>query len=106
MQLSHADPNKIRAAYNHADYVEQRRMMMQEWADRLDGWERGEPVVRPVMAQALPHSLAGIESYLQLLAQGRLPQPGHGVIAGMHGQAETGLSGGRVSGYSSAHYVQ
>ncbi len=85
VQLSHADPNKIRAAYNHADYVEQRRMMMQEWADRLDGWERGEPVVRPVMAQALPHSLAGIESYLQLLAQGRLPQPGHGVIAGMHG---------------------
>lgn len=81
VQLSHADPNKIRAAYNHADYVEQRRVMMQSG---LTGWERGEPVVRPVMAQALPHSLAGIESYLQLLAQGRLPQPEHEAIEGMH----------------------
>lgn len=38
-QLSHSDPNKIRAAYNHAEYVEQRRRMMQDWADRLDQWE-------------------------------------------------------------------
>ena len=38
VQLSHADPNKIRAAYNHADYVEQRRMMMQDWADHLVQW--------------------------------------------------------------------
>jgi hypothetical protein len=38
-QLSHCDPNKIRAAYNHAEYVEQRRRMMQDWADRLDQWE-------------------------------------------------------------------
>ena len=38
-QLSHCDPNKIRAAYNHAEYVEQRRRMMQNWADRLDQWE-------------------------------------------------------------------
>lgn len=46
VQLSHADPNKIRAAYNHAVYVEQRRMMMQEWADRLDRWEGGEAVMK------------------------------------------------------------
>lgn len=39
-QLSHSDPNRIRAAYNHAEYVEQRRQMMQEWADRIDQWER------------------------------------------------------------------
>jgi len=24
------------SAYNHAEYVEQRRRMMQDWADRLD----------------------------------------------------------------------
>ncbi|MFC3656783.1 hypothetical protein ACFOPN_14270 [Xanthomonas hyacinthi] len=24
------------AAYNHAEYVEQRRRMMQDWADRID----------------------------------------------------------------------
>ncbi|WP_425490518.1 tyrosine-type recombinase/integrase [Brenneria izadpanahii] len=35
-QLSHAGPNKVRATYNHAAYVEQRRVMMQDWADRLD----------------------------------------------------------------------
>lgn len=41
-QLSHADPNQIRATYNHAQYVEQRRVMMQDWADRVDLLERGE----------------------------------------------------------------
>lgn len=34
-QLSHADPNPVRAAYNHASYVEQRREMMQWWADQF-----------------------------------------------------------------------
>lgn len=29
-QLSHTDPNKVSAAYNHAAYVEQRRIMMQD----------------------------------------------------------------------------
>jgi len=44
VQLSHVDPNQVRAAYNHAAYVEQRRQMMQDWADLLDRWENGEPV--------------------------------------------------------------
>jgi hypothetical protein len=49
-QLSHADPNAIRAAYNHAEYVEQRRRMMQDWADRLDwcGQGRVEEASRPL----------------------------------------------------------
>lgn len=34
-QLSHADNNKSRASYNHASYVEQRREMMQWWADKV-----------------------------------------------------------------------
>ncbi|MGO4801614.1 tyrosine-type recombinase/integrase [Pseudomonas sp. W22_MBD1_FP4] len=37
-QLSHADPDKVSAAYNHAEYVEQRRTMMQGWANCLDLW--------------------------------------------------------------------
>lgn len=41
-QLSHADPNRISAIYNHAQYVEQRRVMMQDWANRLDLLEQGE----------------------------------------------------------------
>lgn len=41
-QLSHSDPNKVSSAYNHAKYVEPRRRMMQDWADRLDLLEHGE----------------------------------------------------------------
>lgn len=41
-QLSHADPNKVSATYNHALYVEPRRKMMQDWSDRLDLLEWGE----------------------------------------------------------------
>jgi integrase len=41
-QLSHADPDKVSSAYNHAMYVEPRRRMMQDWADRLDMLEQGE----------------------------------------------------------------
>ncbi|PMR78730.1 tyrosine-type recombinase/integrase [Billgrantia endophytica] len=41
-QLSHVDPNQVRRTYNHAKYVEQRRRMMQDWADRLDLFEQGQ----------------------------------------------------------------
>lgn len=40
-QLSHSDPDRVSSSYNHAEYVEPRRHMMQDWADRLDLWERG-----------------------------------------------------------------
>lgn len=35
-QLSHGEKNAIRAAYNRAEYLPERRAMMQEWADYLD----------------------------------------------------------------------
>lgn len=35
-QLAHSDKNKIRAIYNHAEYLPERRKMMQAWADYLD----------------------------------------------------------------------
>lgn len=41
-QLSHVDPNPVRRTYNHAEYVEQRRRMMQDWADRLDLFEQDQ----------------------------------------------------------------
>ena len=41
-QLSHADRDKVSAAYNHAEYVQQRRGMMQDWADRLDLFEQNQ----------------------------------------------------------------
>lgn len=35
-QLAHKDPNAIRDIYNQAKYLEERRQMMQAWADHLD----------------------------------------------------------------------
>jgi integrase len=34
-QLAHRERNKVRASYNHASYMPERRKMMQEWADYL-----------------------------------------------------------------------
>lgn len=35
-QLAHSERNAVRAAYNHAEYLPERRKMMQWWADHLD----------------------------------------------------------------------
>jgi hypothetical protein len=35
-QLAHDERNKVRAAYSHAQYLPERRRMMQQWADYLD----------------------------------------------------------------------
>lgn len=34
-QLAHTEKNKVTAAYNRAEYWEEREVMMQEWADLL-----------------------------------------------------------------------
>jgi integrase len=45
-QLAHKDRNKIRATYNKAKYLEERRQMMQAWADYLDELRKLEPALR------------------------------------------------------------
>ena len=35
-QLAHSERNKARASYNHAEYLADRRAMMQAWADLID----------------------------------------------------------------------
>lgn len=40
-QLAHAERNKVRAAYNRAEYLDERRKMMQWWADYLDRAQNG-----------------------------------------------------------------
>jgi integrase len=35
-QLAHGERDGVRASYNYADYLPQRKLMMQEWADYLD----------------------------------------------------------------------
>lgn len=44
-QLAHAERNSIRAAYNYAEYLPERRKMMQAWADYLIGLTRGATVI-------------------------------------------------------------
>lgn len=41
-QLAHAERSKVRAAYNHAQFLPDRRRMMQEWADKIDFLARPE----------------------------------------------------------------
>ena len=44
-QLAHKEPNKIRGAYNRAEYLTERRAMMQQWADMVDAYARGADVL-------------------------------------------------------------
>jgi integrase len=41
----------VRAVYNKAEYAEQRRAMLQAWADRLDDWVRNGANVVPIRRQ-------------------------------------------------------
>ncbi|MFP4168429.1 MAG: tyrosine-type recombinase/integrase [Desulfonatronovibrionaceae bacterium] len=45
MQLAHIDKNQVRAVYNRAEYLDQRRNMMQAWADYLDALKAGGKVL-------------------------------------------------------------
>ena len=38
-QLAHVEGNKVKAAYNHAEYLNERTEMMQWWADHLDSFK-------------------------------------------------------------------
>jgi len=44
-QLAHAERNKVRAAYNRALHLPERKRMMQAWADYLDGLRENAQVV-------------------------------------------------------------
>jgi integrase len=44
-QLAHAERNKVRAAYNRAQYLAEREKMMQTWADYLETLKLGGTVV-------------------------------------------------------------
>lgn len=44
-QLSHVERNKVRAAYNRAQYLDERRQMLQAWADYLDSLKGGAEVI-------------------------------------------------------------
>ena len=56
-QLSHVEGNRTRAAYNHAQYLEERRELMNGWATYLDAVRQSGKVIpfrqaRPIKAAA------------------------------------------------------
>jgi integrase len=44
-QLAHAERDSVRAAYNYAEHLPERKRMMQAWADYLDGLAAGAVVI-------------------------------------------------------------
>jgi integrase len=44
-QLAHCERNDVRGAYNRAEYLPERRKMMQQYADMLDGLTQGAQVI-------------------------------------------------------------
>jgi len=44
-QLAHVEANRVRAAYNYAEHLVERKKMMQAWADWLDGVKAGGKVI-------------------------------------------------------------
>lgn len=59
--LAHEDGRSSRGVYNKAEYGEQRRHMLQEWADMIDAWVAGKshsptlvpPAIKPITTTAL-----------------------------------------------------
>jgi integrase len=51
-QLAHAEPNAVRRTYNHAEHLADRAKMMQQWADMLDTWKKGDSNVTPILQVA------------------------------------------------------
>lgn len=45
VQLAHSDKNATRRAYNHAKYLPERRKLLQDWANLLDGFKQGAKVI-------------------------------------------------------------
>lgn len=54
--LAHEDGRSSRGVYNKAEYADQRRHMLQEWADMIDAWSAGKshtPTLLPASIQVL-----------------------------------------------------
>ena len=43
-QLAHAPANKIDAAYDRAKFLDERKIMMQEWADYLEKMSKSQKI--------------------------------------------------------------
>jgi len=51
VQLAHQERNAVSAAYNHAQYLKERKQMMQKWANYLDKVKVGAEVI-PILGRS------------------------------------------------------
>ncbi len=51
-QLAHKERNKTRASYNHAEYLQERRVLMQYWADSIDEIQRTAKLPLPKLSRS------------------------------------------------------
>lgn len=51
-QLAHKERNKTRASYNHAEYLQERRVLMQYWADSIDEIQRTAKLPPPKLSRS------------------------------------------------------
>ena len=49
--LAHEDGRSSRSVYNKAEYAEQRRHMLQEWANMVDAWGGGQTYVPKLLPE-------------------------------------------------------
>jgi integrase len=45
LQMQHKERNKVRASYNRAERLDERRKLMQQWSDYLEGIKSGSNVI-------------------------------------------------------------
>jgi integrase len=59
-QLAHGERDAVRAAYNYAEHLPERRRMMQAWADYLDQLKSNIPDLKQVRAAPTVTNLPGV----------------------------------------------
>jgi len=72
LQLAHAERNKVRAAYNRAERLVDRRKMMQAWGHYLDGLRAGE---RETSVNDVTHRRSDVGARLDNQPQGQNNSP-------------------------------
>jgi integrase len=96
LQLAHAERNKVRAAYNRAQRLDERRKMMQAWADYLD-------VLRSEgNCQHSRNAAAGPEFAHRMVTRGRRVKPGRSTS--LDRQQRLPHSAGKVGAYERRGY--
>jgi integrase len=69
LQLAHAERNEVRAAYNRAKRIPERRAMMQSWADYLDKLRLGDAAQSAAASETILRQTVAPQQEWQLLEQ-------------------------------------